>query len=328
MAGIVALAILSSLLPSRAQADLHFLEPRADAGVVRSGMPLVHRFAFVNEGNEAVEITQVHAECGCLVPRLERRTFAPKDEGFLPLEVHTLSQAPGQHTWEVHVDYRRGGIEREATLELSAQIVAEILVEPAILMIQADGRVTHEIHLTDLRPKALVVTNVHVTSDHIIARLGDLKLDGGGHRTCTIRLELAADFPEGRHEETVSIYTDDPAYRELDVRVVVNKHCRQRLAASPREVMLQAAPGQPLPSRIVLIRDSAGKAVVIDQIVADDPSVTCKWAAGPGKMATVKIQVDRQKLMSEKLQTQVRIQVAEPVKDSVFVPITCIAPAK
>src|SRR5205823_2617155 len=90
-------AALFALAGTPARADLRFAQPIASAGEVRTGIPLAHRFTYVNEGPEAVEITETRGSCGCLTPRLAQRVLQPGETGTLVLEVNTLSQDAGYH---------------------------------------------------------------------------------------------------------------------------------------------------------------------------------------------------------------------------------------
>src|SRR5262245_12700627 len=132
-------AVAMVLLAGPARADLRFAETRADAGEARTGIPLCHRFDFVNDGPEPVEITDIRAGCGCLVPRWEKRKYRAGERGTVVMEVNTLTPAPGPHTWQFQVRYRCGEAVREIPLKLSARLVAEISVRPAALTVIADG---------------------------------------------------------------------------------------------------------------------------------------------------------------------------------------------
>src|SRR5438874_2395773 len=83
------------------RADLHFTEPVANAGVVYAGVPLTHEFIFENQGPETVTNMQARASCGCLIPHLAQTTFRAGEKGRFVLEVNTLSQTTGPHSWQV-----------------------------------------------------------------------------------------------------------------------------------------------------------------------------------------------------------------------------------
>src|SRR5262249_21572252 len=143
------LLVLLSCFPA-ARADLHFPQPSAAAGEVRSGMALSQRFAFVNRGPEAVTITTLRASCGCLRPRLEcgaavelPHVVQPGETGVVVLEVSTLSQATGSHTWTVTVGSQSGGQAGETTLTLSGNVVSEGSGQPASLTGRTRGTAAH-----------------------------------------------------------------------------------------------------------------------------------------------------------------------------------------
>jgi hypothetical protein len=305
---------------------LHFSQPQADAGEVRSGTPLTHRFAFVNQGPDAVEIVETRAGCGCLTPTVARRLYQPGDEGCVLLEVNTLSQAAGAHTWAVQVRWRHGTTDGDIGLQLAARVVSEVSVQPAAVMIRAETAVGYDVVLTDRRPRPLTVTAAHTSNPRLQANQVGKAVDDQGRHAYTIHLTVAADYPDGRHDEVLSIYTDDPAYRELRVMVTILKRSRQRLAATPREVTLTAPPGQPIPSRIVLIRDADNQAVFIGDIFCDDPAITCKWAPGPGTAATLRIHVDHRRLAGDGLRSAVHVRIGQPVQEILTIPISGAAP--
>ena len=210
--------LLLAVLGSGARADLRFGQPAADAGEVRTGMPLAHRFAFANAGPQLVTITEVQASA----PALRARPAGESPDAA-----------------------RR------------------------------------------------------------------------------IRLDVADDFPEGKHQVVVAIYTNDPDYRELKVPVTVVKQAPHRLTVTPGRVDLLASAGQAVPSRVVLVRSSDKEAVVIETLTADHPAIKCRWTSGPGTMATVKITADRALLTEESLQSAVQIKIARPVAETLTVPVSC-----
>src|SRR5262249_37754890 len=84
--------------------------------------------------------------------------------------------------------------------------------------------------------------------------------------------------------------------------------------------------GQPLPSRIVLIRDAENQPVIIEQISADEPAISCRWAAGPETMATVRIMVDRSRLRDGRTKGTLTVQTSPPVRQALTIPGPCASP--
>jgi hypothetical protein len=180
--------------------------------------------------------------------------------------------------------------------------------------------------LTDFRPKALSLTSVEASSARLRPRIYDQRREGPSKTVYQIRLEVSGDYPDGRHEESIHIFSDDPAYRELKVPVIIIKRSRQRVSATPGEVALAAGPGQPIPSRIVLLRDNDNQGVVVENVTTDDPAVTCTWAQGPNAMATLRVRVDRKLLRGDSLQSAVHVYVSKPQPDVLTIPVSCTAP--
>jgi hypothetical protein len=320
-AAVVLLALSGS--GTCARAELHFTEIVADAGEVRSGPVLSYRFAFTNTGPDPVEIFDLRTTCGCLSPQLAQRDYQPGETGTLLLEVNTLTQPPGPHAWRVQVFFRSASKEQDIPLQLNARLVTEVTVQPAALNVVTEHAVSHELVLTDLRPHPLTITAVRPTSPRLTARLGEAGQDAQGHWTRRIHLEVPEDYPEGRHEEAVVIYSDDLAYRELKVPVTLVKRARQALFAAPAQVQVQGQAGQPIPSRIVLIRAADDQGVVVERVTADDPAIACQWAQGPSTSATVKLTIDRNRLHGNQLQSAVHVQVTKPVPQSLTIPVSC-----
>ena len=108
MPSVLAAVTLLALSATTARADLKFDHPTVDVGEVRSGAPLKQRFAFVNDGPGTIEIISVRPGCGCVSSSLEKSTCSAGESGAVVLEVRTLSQSPGEHTWRQRVTYLAG----------------------------------------------------------------------------------------------------------------------------------------------------------------------------------------------------------------------------
>jgi len=264
--------------------------------------------------------------CGCLKPRVTHLRVPPNQAGAIELDVNTLDHVDGPPTWQTQLTYRAGTSVKELTLSLKAQIVNDVAVQPAAVTLITGGVVSQEIVLSDRRGQPLRVTQVRPSSPRLTAQSGEPARDEKNRLVYKIAVAPAADCPEGRHEESVVIYTADPEYRELTVPVTIVKRSRERLSAAPREVTLTAAAGQSLPARIVQVRDPQDRPVLIESVTADDPAVTCRWAPGPGNAATLRIQVDRGRIHGDHFQTAVHVRTRSPQSEGITIPVTCILP--
>jgi hypothetical protein len=301
------------LAPAVAAADLHFDAVKVDLGDIRSSVPLARQFSFVNVGPESAELVEARPSCGCLKPRLEITRFQAGQRGVITLDVNTLGQPAGPHAWQVTLIYKLGDQIHEQRLEVSANVVTEVSVQPAAVTLVVEGSLTHELTLTDLRAKPLSITKVETTSAWLSAQAGPLVRDAFGNATSKIRLAVTRACPVGRHDERVVIHTDDPAYRELNVAVTVVKRAAACCTATPSEVTLAGGP------RFVRLTDREDRPVVVEGVQAGHPALACHWAAGPEHQATVKVEIDLSHWDGKPLQTQVQVQISSPVREVVTI---------
>jgi hypothetical protein len=296
-----------------ARADLRFDVVRVDLGDVRSNVPIAKAFSFTNQGPEAVDLVEARPSCGCLKPLLAKMHVDPGERGDVTLEVNTLGQPAGPHAWQLTLVYKVGGDIREQTLQVVATVVTEVSIQPAAVTLVADGPLTHEIALTDLRPRPLAITRLESTSAWLTADAGPLIRDAFNNATSKIRIAVASSCPPGRHEEHIVIHTNDAVYRQLKVAVTVVKREGNSCLATPSEVELSAGP------RLVRLADRQGRVVVVESIQSDDSAITCRWAPGPENHATLKMELDRSHWNGEGLDTQVRLQMSSPVREVVTI---------
>jgi hypothetical protein len=324
--------MLSAGLAPTAHAGLECPEATIRAGEVRSGTPLTHDFHLLNRGAGAVEITDVRATCGCLGPRLDRREVPPGEEAILHVQVNTLTQPAGSHTWMIRVAYKESDRPGELAVVLGAKIVSEIAVLPPALTLFLQGSTTgpaegttlgHTITVIDQRARPLAITSVQPSTPYLRTRLGEARRDSSGHWARPIQVDVAAECPAGRYDAVLRILADDATYPELSVPVTIVKRSPTEVRSSPDSVSLSSSPGQPLPARIVLLSAPENQEVRVEHIESDDPAVQCSWAAGPGHRATIKIRIDSAKLTGGALRTELRVHLAQPTPQTVTIPVTC-----
>lgn len=306
------------------RAELRCDEARVDAGEVKAGRPLSQRFTFCNRGPETIEITEVRPSCGCLKPRLEQRRYRRGETGILVLEVNTLTTPAGPNVWRVQLLYAENGQARDLTLGLTAQVTTEIVVQPPALVLHTGTAIGQEVTITDVRPMPLKITAVRTTLPQIRARYGEGRRDEAGRWVQSVRLDVQADCPEGRHDATLHIATSDPTYPEFKVPVTVVKRIQQSVSVVPAELTWAEPAGQPLPARLVRLRGPADQDVEVASAACDDPAVRCTWAKGPERMATLKVQLDPARVSREGLHTTVHIQLRLPGAETIILAVHCV----
>ena len=279
--------------------------PVIDAGEIRIGPSLIRKFTFTNSGTEPLTINDVRSSCGCLVPALAKRIYDPGERGELSVEVNTLSQPAGPHRWTFYLAFRCGAITGERPLELTARLRQEIEIIPAAIAFRGSEPPPAVVTVTDRRPKPLHVLAVATSSSRLRAEIV----------TAGVNVSVSADCPGGLTAETVTLTTDDPDYREIKLPVTIAREPKRRVTALPNRATLVAGG-----SAVVQLR--AEEPVQVELIEPSAPALTCRWAAGPGDRATVRISLDRTKWDGKPFTAEVRVRLKSPAGEVIAIPVS------
>src|SRR5262249_43892281 len=101
----LALALILAC-PALTYAQLRLTQADVNLGGLRGGPAYSHRFEFVNDSAQALEITDLRLGCGCLQAVLDKRIYQAGERGALLMNLRTLGQPNGTRTWQIHVHYR------------------------------------------------------------------------------------------------------------------------------------------------------------------------------------------------------------------------------
>ena len=303
----LALALIFAC-PALTNAQLRFTRPDANLGELRGGPVYSHRFEFVNDSAQPVEIIDLRLGCGCLQPVLDKRIYQAGEKGTLLMNLRTLGQPNGPRTWQTHVHYRVGEMHQETSLIVAATIRNEVTIEPSIVGLTVETTLRQEVTIQDHRPQPMKITAVLASSPAIRV---STKSSEGGVTKVVLEVNRSA-LTASRQEETLSIYTDDPNYRQLQVPMMLIRANRAKVSATPDKVEIIGAGSQ-----LVRLRAAGDKTVRIQKAEADQPLVHCTWAMGPGNDATLKISAGSPRVGM----VSVRVQLAQPADEIVSVPV-------
>jgi hypothetical protein len=314
--------IAALLLGATPAGPLTAPQPVADRGAIRTGPQLVQRFELVHSGPTGdVVISNVETGCGCLKPTLSRTVLHPGDHAELTLTVNTLTQPPGSNTWRAVVHYRIGSANVDLELKLTAKLIREISVTPPMLAISTAGAATQTITVTDCRAAPLTVRSAATTNPQLAATVHPATT-ANGVRAQTIRVAVAADYPAGQFEETLTLVTTDPTCRELRVPIRVTKRKPGAVKLTPESLDVRFARGQAEASGLVQLRRPGGGLLRVQRVECDHPAIRARWATAAGPVVTVRVIVNAAKAGSHSGKAAVRVIFAEPAGESVVLPVT------
>lgn len=181
------------------------------------------RFGFKNNSDRTALITELKPSCGCLNPRLDKRTYQPGQTGEFFLRVQTANEQPGPKEYFLKLLYEDPQ-PREATLTLKVVLPErKVVIQPKALMFYQLGTepTIQTITVTDYRTRPLHVIGVESSSELVTAELGTVDRDDAGNRRLRVSVTVAGQVPPGRHRALVTILTGDPIYGKLQVPLLV-----------------------------------------------------------------------------------------------------------
>ena len=302
-------------------ADLSFTESTASAGSVYTGVPLTHRFEFRNMSPNAVRITDVHTHCGCTTSKLTKLIYQPGERGVLDLDVQTLTQPAGPNSFSAHIEYEVDGVQKEIEVVLKAELISELMIEPAKLVVPADHVDQHPFTLRETRPASLQIIEASASVPHVKVRMSEPKRDDRGGWTRSLYLVVEPELAAGTHEARLDLYTTDPKYGHLQAPFVLVKKSADQVSFSPREVDISGPAGRPLPSRVIVLRTSSSVKMQIDSIKCDHPAITARWAANPEGVVGVRVQLDQARLTQPAFDSAIHIHLTQPESQTITVPV-------
>lgn len=141
--------------------QLSFTEERIEHTASPGETSFEARFPFENKSDETVTVVDVRSSCGCTVPELDKKTYAPGEKGEI-LAVFTYGSRTGRQNKTITVTTDHG----TQRVQLSVMIPQKWTVEPRIQTWRMDEAPS---------AKAIVVQFKSVTPEAV--SLGDYPKD-------------------------------------------------------------------------------------------------------------------------------------------------------
>ncbi|MBO0698555.1 MAG: DUF1573 domain-containing protein [Zavarzinella sp.] len=302
--------------------------PAVDRGELPANKPLVQTFRLKNTGPVSLTITEVDGACGCFRHSLAAKQIPPGESTELTLGINLLTQPEGPNTWKVVVRYKTDATPSttgDEVIRLAAKVKKDVTVEPVALLLSAEGEITGTLTVIDRRGKPLTVTGVRLGLRGVRAEVKPAA-DAAGRRTQKVELTVSDACPAGQYADEVCIDTDDPDCRELRIPLrVIKKAPATGVQVAPGSVTLRFAKDQATASSLVRLKDANDREVVVDKAESDHPAIACKWASGPGAMATLRVTVDLNKAKAAGVGV-VTVRVKGPTAETLIIPVSWTLP--
>jgi len=144
-------------------------QPVFDFGYVSPGSKSTCEFKFKNTGVGKLVISEITKTCGCTVPTLDKKEYAPGEGGSISIEYHA-DQGAGIRTRHLYI-LSNDPVNPRVDLTIKAAIVQKVVCEPERLEYTLKGAKAGvaDITIKSVDDKPFAITKFESTSDAVTA---------------------------------------------------------------------------------------------------------------------------------------------------------------
>lgn len=207
-----------------------FNELTHDAGLVKAGSEVTHRFKVKNQGTAELVISDVKPTCGCTVADFTPR-IPPGGTGMVTLTTTSPILRPTLTTSASVFTNDPEQARLLLTLTAQVKLILEVLPEPSLDIRALTGQpVAGELRIANRDRKPLRVLGVELTSQEFAARIHLLK-EGQEY---AIRVESPPRSAPAEWTAQMTIRTNKPSLEKIPVVVVAK--VVERVTIAPERI--------------------------------------------------------------------------------------------
>ncbi len=243
-------------------------EPVFDFGTRDPSEPVEHTFLLRNEGTLTLEISRVHASCGCTVANISERSVPPGGESKITSRLSLQGRMGPQHK-TITVD-SNDPAQPQMILAMKGVAGYAVNAQPPQVMqprVQPGSQPSADIIISGADETPFRITAVESTSDRLAATVTPMQ----ENRAYRVTVALKDPLQAGTFSAQVVIQTDHPKRGRIEVPV--SFVAQRELIVVPREISLPATSAEPL-SRFVIVRYADNQSVVLTGVEPPLPGVT------------------------------------------------------
>lgn len=313
------------LLPGLALAQLSTEKPHVDLGELKTGPQASQTFVLKHAGTTGtLYFGEVTTSCGCTKPTLNVKELKPGELANLTVTVNTLLQSEGKRSWPIRVRSTNSETAKEEEVELllSATLVREVSVNPAILALSVTGAAKHTITVTDVRAKPLTIIKATLSQANLTAQIGERQTGTPCKQAITV--SVPDDLKPGTYDDTLLLTTDDSTCPTLEVPVKIQKRSAADVIATPTDMALHFARGKTVASELLQLRNN-GKPLQVAKVECKTAGITAKFPKEADTALTLRVTVDKATAGASG-QTVLTITFADGTHPPLLVPLSWDGP--
>ena len=193
--------------------EIKFSEQLHDWGTIPDDTRITHDFKFTNVGPGTLNILEAKGSCGCTVPALAKKTYAPGESGSIKVEFNPNNRRGPQHTTvTVTTDDPQ---HPTVILEIKSEVKPVVSFEPQMIAIGVTPRGTPKTFSTKIVSRVMDLKFLSATPNlgMLEAKLGEPKqVEVNGEKMIEVPLDVTVkgDAAVGPVVGNVSVRTSDP----------------------------------------------------------------------------------------------------------------------
>ncbi len=259
-------------------------------GNINDDKPVSHEFKFTNTGKSTLIISNTQGSCGCTVPALSKREYAPGESGTIAVTYNPHNRRGKQHTTVTVTS--NDPVRAAVVLNVESHVIPMVQIDPPIVNFGTvnKGTASSQSVTVSTRIPDLKVTEVITNNPKVTAKAGEgvkTVLDGTDVTQYPITLTLDPTTEVGQIQVQVSIMTTDGT-KALSVTAM--GEIVGDIAAAPSRVQLGGVtPAQPMTTQFRLSsrNGKAFKVLAVEEAPATggrifgSPSITMDESVTP-----------------------------------------------
>lgn len=201
-------------VPTGPSAKIEFSELTHEFGVISDEKEVETAFKFTNKGDSDLEIKNIQGSCGCTVPQLEKKIYAPGESGEIKVKYNPHNRRGPQHT-NVTVT-TNDPAKAQVVLGVKSEVKPTIMTDPQVAALGQIERGKPGKTMIKITSRKLdfVPTQITPADAKIEAKIGEraeVTLDGEKVVEYPVEISLSPTAAVGPIQTQCTIRTNDPA---------------------------------------------------------------------------------------------------------------------
>ena len=280
---VLAIFGITSGFAAEGGAKIDVVEDVADFGDVKPKSVHTFTYRFKNVGTERLDISRIQSTCGCSVPQLDKKEYAPNETGEIKV-VYTSPTREGHTTKHLYIHSNDVSNPRYP-LQIKSNTVLKANVEPSSLdLVLADDNAGFgELKIYSRDGKEFAIRGISTAGN-------PFRFDIDRQHKATIHtIKPTVDIEKLKENLTgiIRISIDHP---ECDT-LTVTYNTLPQYSASPARIIVQNAVAGETQQRDIWIKNNYGKTVEITGVKSEKGFVGCEILENSDGMARIRAEI-------------------------------------